>query len=129
MQGFSALTPFHLPLTKKYIKDMRPPWKAHTYTHCHLLSLTLQQARITNLMQTSCKILPFPAKMKLLGVQQPVEICHCVQNKICIRPKSSSPLKRTVSKQLTNPTAQNSSSVIQINQPTKCNNFSSLLNR
>jgi hypothetical protein len=87
----------------------------------------LQQARITSLMKTSCKNLPFPAKMEQLRVQQPAEICHCVQNKICVRPKSSSPLKRTVSKQLTSPTAQNSSSVIQINQPTRYNNFSSLL--
>jgi hypothetical protein len=40
------------------------------------------------------------------------DISHCVQIKICKGPKSSSPLKRTVSKQLTNPTAQNSSSFI-----------------
>lgn len=93
MQGFYALTPFHLPLTKKYIKDMRPPWKAHTYTQTHLLSLTLQHARITSLMQPSRKTLPSPAKMKLKGVQQPVEISHCVQNKICKGQKSSSSLK------------------------------------
>ena len=114
MQGFSALTPFKL--TKKYIKDMRPPWKAHTHTHTHththLLSLTLQHARITSLMEPSRKTLPSPAKMKLKDVQQPVEISHWVQIKICNGPKSSSPLKQTVSKQLTNPTAQNSSSVI-----------------
>jgi len=112
MQGFSALTPFDLPLTKKYTKDVRPPWKAHTYTHTHLLSLTLQHARITGLMQPSRKTLLSPAKMKPKGLQQPVEISHCVQIKICKGPKSSSPLKWTVSKQLTNHTAQNSSSVI-----------------
>jgi len=95
MQGFSALTPFHLPLTKKYIKDVRPPWKAHihTYTHTHLLSLTLQHARITSLMQPSRKTLPSPAKMKLKGAQQPFEIFHRVQNKIRNGPKSSSCLK------------------------------------
>ena len=94
MQGFSALTPFHLPLTKKkkYIKDMGPPWKAQTYTHTHLLSLTLQHARITSLMQPSRKTHPSLVKMKLKGVKQPVEISYCVQNKICKGPKSSSSL-------------------------------------
>ena len=101
---------FHLQ--KKKSKTWGPLVRqahARAYTHTH--SLTLQHARITSLMQSLGKTLPSPAKMKLRGVQQPVEIFHFVQIKICNGPKSSSPLKRTVSKQLTNPIAQNSSSV------------------
>ena len=139
MQGFAAITQFHLPLAKNTSKTWGPLGRHHAHTHAHphtrtdtrahtrththahahthtrsthLLSLTLQEARITSLMQPSRKTIPSPAKMKLKGVQQPVESSHCVQNKICKAPKSSSPLKRTVSKQLTYPTAQNGSSVI-----------------
>ena len=101
---------FHL---QKNTSKTWGPLGRHTHTHNHLLSLTLQHARITSLMQPSRKPPPpSPAKMKLKGVQQPVEISHCVQNKICKGPKSSSSLKWTVSKQLTNSTAQNSCSVI-----------------
>lgn len=95
---------------KKYIKDTRPPWKAHTYTQTHLLSLAWQHARITSLMQPSRKMLPSPAKIKVKGVQQQVEISQCVYNKICEGPKSSSSPKWTANKQFPNSTAQNSSS-------------------
>jgi len=100
---------FHL---QKNTSKTWGPLARHTYTHTHLLSLTLQHARITSLMQPSRKTLPSSAKMKLKGVQQPVEISHHVQNKIRKGPKSSSCPKWTVSNELTNSTAQNSYSVI-----------------